>query len=85
MLVLDPTRRYTIDQIKRHRWMLAEVMEPPVLSEIPTTNPGGTSAVEPNEEILRIMAEFVGIPPHKTRESLKVSTLVSVLKRLPTY
>ncbi|XP_037915898.1 serine/threonine-protein kinase SIK2-like isoform X2 [Hermetia illucens] len=71
MLVLDPTRRYTIDQIKRHRWMLAEVMEPPVLSEIPTTNPGGTSAVEPNEEILRIMAEFVGIPPHKTRESLK--------------
>ncbi|XP_055389182.1 serine/threonine-protein kinase par-1 isoform X3 [Condylostylus longicornis] len=71
MLVLDPTRRYTIEQIKRHRWMMAEVMETPVVSEISATHPGGTSLVEPNEDILRIMAEFVGIDPLKTRESLK--------------
>lgn len=71
MLVLDPTRRYTIDQIKRHRWMMAEVMEPPAIADISTSNPGGTSSFEPNEDILRIMAEFVGIDPQKTKESLK--------------
>lgn len=70
MLVLEPTRRYTIEQIKRHRWMLTEVVEIPPLTEY-NVKTGGTSNVEPNEDILRLMAEFAGIDPQKTKESLK--------------
>ncbi len=69
MLVLDPLRRYTIEKIKRHRWMTIEVMEP-----IPMENSsGGTSTVEPNEQILRLMATL-GIDAQKTRESLKLNS-----------
>ncbi|XP_037050148.1 serine/threonine-protein kinase SIK2 isoform X2 [Bradysia coprophila] len=69
MLVLDPLRRYTIEKIKRHRWMTIEVMDP-----IPMENAsGGTSTVEPNEQILRLMATL-GIDAQKTRESLKLNS-----------
>lgn len=68
MLVLDPLRRYTIEQIKRHRWMTIEVMEP---IEVESSS-GGTSSVEPNEQILKLMTTL-GIDAQKTRESLKVS------------
>lgn len=69
MLVLDPQRRYTIEKIKRHRWMTIEVMDP-----IPVENSsGGTSTVEPNEQILRLMATL-GIDAQKTRESLKLNS-----------
>lgn len=73
MLVLDPTRRYTIEQIKHHRWMMIEVMEP-INSSVMCENQSGngTSAVEPNEQILRLMAGL-GIDAQKTRDSLKVS------------
>lgn len=76
MLVLDPSRRYTIEQIKRHRWMMIEVMDP--VSLLCDTKPVGgnsavgTAAVEPNEQILRLMAGL-GIDAQKTRDSLKVS------------
>lgn len=59
MLVLEPSRRYTIDQIKRHRWMLAEA--PRLLP----SGSGGSS--EPNEQILRLM-QSLGIDANKTRE-----------------
>lgn len=73
MLVLDPTRRYTIEQIKRHRWMMADVLKIPVtcLNNTADNVPGGTAGVEPNEDILKMMADIVGIDPAKTRESLK--------------
>lgn len=67
MLVLDPSRRVTIEQIKRHRWMMAEVMEIPVIN--PVINP--TTVYEPNDQILRIM-QNLGIDAQRTRESLKV-------------
>lgn len=70
MLVLDPTRRYSIEQIKRHRWMLAEVVDIPVMQPISAC---GTSAYEPNEQILRLMSNL-GIDAQKTRESLKLNS-----------
>lgn len=69
MLVLDPLRRYTIEKIKRHRWMTIEVMEPIAVEN----SSGGTSTVEPNEQILRLMATL-GIDAQKTRESLKLNS-----------
>ncbi|XP_063230133.1 serine/threonine-protein kinase SIK2-like [Bacillus rossius redtenbacheri] len=66
MLVLDPAKRYSVDCIKRHRWMVAEA---PRL--LPSTGEqlGGARA-EPNEQILRLM-QSLGIDAAKTRESLK--------------
>lgn len=71
MLVLDPTRRYSIEKIKRHRWMLAEVVEVPMVA--PISSACGTSAYEPNEQILRLMSNL-GIDAQKTRESLKLNS-----------
>ncbi|XP_069939205.1 serine/threonine-protein kinase SIK1 isoform X2 [Cherax quadricarinatus] len=66
MLVLDPTRRYTVEHIKRHRWMQAE--EPPRLSfDSPTIRAEKTT--DPNEQVLRVMQEL-GIDINRTRESL---------------
>lgn len=67
MLVLDPSRRVTIDQIKRHRWMMVEVMEMPLTNTLINT-----TVYEPNDQILRIM-QNLGIDAQRTRESLKVS------------
>ncbi|KAH8294479.1 hypothetical protein KR018_011751 [Drosophila ironensis] len=73
MLVLEPTRRYTIEQIKRHRWMCPELLEHVLIAKY---NLGleRQASLEPSEEILRIMAEYVGIGPDKTRASLKKNT-----------
>ena len=72
MLVLEPSRRVTIEQIKRHRWMMAEVM----MAEIPIVHPSSTPTVyEPNDQILRIM-QNLGIDAQRTRESLKVSLIL---------
>lgn len=70
MLVLEPSRRYTIEQIKRHRWMCPEILELSNIAKF-NVNMDGTTNIEPNEDILRIMSEFAGIPPEKTRASLK--------------
>ncbi|XP_055910115.1 serine/threonine-protein kinase SIK2 isoform X2 [Eupeodes corollae] len=70
MLVLEPNHRYTIEQIKRHRWLMTEAMDVLSLTDYPAQF-GGTSNVEPNEDILRLMSEYAGIDPQKTKESLK--------------
>lgn len=69
MLVLEPSRRITIEQIKRHRWMMAEVMD----IHIPIVHPSTPTVYEPNDQILRIM-QNLGIDTQRTRESLKVSS-----------
>lgn len=73
MLVLQPCKRISIEQIKRHRWMMLEPMldEMPALNTIPN-GICGTAASEPNDQILRIM-QNLGIDASRTRESLKVS------------
>lgn len=73
MLVLQPNKRVTIGQIKRHRWMLMETLE-----TTPTSSPYvgedgalcGTAAFEPNDQILKIM-QNLGIDTQRTRQSLK--------------
>ncbi|XP_059223636.1 serine/threonine-protein kinase par-1 isoform X3 [Stomoxys calcitrans] len=70
MLVLEPSRRYTIEQIKLHRWMCPEILELSNIAKF-NVNMDGTTNIEPNEDILRIMSEFAGIPPEKTKSSLK--------------
>lgn len=60
MLVLEPNKRYSISQIKKHRWM--QVAIPPSL---PHTIPISTN--QPNEQILRLM-QSLGIDSSKTRE-----------------
>jgi hypothetical protein len=60
MLVLAPEKRFTVEQVKKHRWMVAE--GPPRL--LPSANP---PSGEPNEQILRLM-QSLGIDAAKTKE-----------------
>ncbi|XP_064547239.1 serine/threonine-protein kinase par-1 [Drosophila montana] len=73
MLVLEPTRRYTIEQIKRHRWMCPELLEHALIAKY-NLSVERQAVLEPSEDILRIMSEYVGIGPDKTRASLKKNT-----------
>ncbi|XP_049874802.1 serine/threonine-protein kinase SIK2 [Pectinophora gossypiella] len=71
MLVLEPMKRYTIEQIKKHRWMAAEPYTPPIVSADPARSPAHTASNnEPNEQVLRLM-QSLGIDPVKTKESLR--------------
>ncbi|CRK93333.1 CLUMA_CG006874, isoform A [Clunio marinus] len=71
MLVLQPNKRVTIEQIKRHRWMMAEICDVS-LNSFDENLFGGTSARELNEQILRIM-QNLGIDAQRTKESLKMN------------
>ncbi|RZF39750.1 hypothetical protein LSTR_LSTR003411 [Laodelphax striatellus] len=66
MLVLDPSKRYSVDQIKRHRWMMEEA--PRLLPS--ATTPGVDCKLEPNEQIIRLM-QSLGIDALRTRESVR--------------
>jgi len=65
MLVLDPTRRYTLQQVKAHPWMQAEV--PPVAPLTPAPPMAEVGTI--NEQILRLM-QSLGIDPARTKESI---------------
>ncbi|XP_029419266.1 serine/threonine-protein kinase SIK2 isoform X2 [Nannospalax galili] len=69
MLVLDPSKRLTIAQIKEHKWMLIEV---PVQRTIlyPQEQENEPSIGEFNEQVLRLM-HSLGIDQQKTIESLQ--------------
>ncbi|CAH1112823.1 unnamed protein product [Psylliodes chrysocephalus] len=66
MLVLEPNKRYSVQQIKKHRWMQMGV--PPTL---PHTISRPNS--QPNEQILRLM-QSLGIDGTKTRESIRLGS-----------
>ncbi|ELW64243.1 Serine/threonine-protein kinase SIK2 [Tupaia chinensis] len=69
MLVLDPSKRLTIAQIKEHKWMLIEVpIQRPVL--YPQEQENEPSIGEFNEQVLRLM-HSLGIDQQKTIESLE--------------
>ncbi|XP_001371323.1 serine/threonine-protein kinase SIK2 isoform X1 [Monodelphis domestica] len=69
MLVLDPSKRLTIAQIKEHKWMLVEVpIQRPVL--YPQEQENEPSLGEYNEQVLRLM-HSLGIDQQKTMESLQ--------------
>ncbi|XP_008580893.1 PREDICTED: serine/threonine-protein kinase SIK2 [Galeopterus variegatus] len=69
MLVLDPSKRLTIAQIKEHKWMLIEV---PVQRALlyPQEQENEPSIGEFNEQVLRLM-HSLGIDQQKTIESLQ--------------
>ncbi|XP_017784667.1 PREDICTED: serine/threonine-protein kinase SIK2 isoform X2 [Nicrophorus vespilloides] len=66
MLVLEPGKRFSIAQIKRHRWMQMDVP-----STLPTLVPVLTG--QPNEQILRLM-QSLNIDSTKTRESIRLGS-----------
>ncbi|XP_036113508.1 serine/threonine-protein kinase SIK2 [Molossus molossus] len=69
MLVLDPSKRLTIAQIKEHKWMLIEVpVQRPIL--YPQGQENEPSIGEFNEQVLRLM-HSLGIDQQKTIESLQ--------------
>ncbi|XP_059786396.1 serine/threonine-protein kinase SIK2 isoform X1 [Balaenoptera ricei] len=69
MLVLDPSKRLTITQIKEHKWMLVEVpVQRPVL--YPQGQENEPSIGEFNEQVLRLM-HGLGIDQQKTIEALQ--------------
>ncbi|XP_052750690.1 serine/threonine-protein kinase SIK2 isoform X2 [Galleria mellonella] len=71
MLVLEPMKRYTIEQIKKHRWMAVEPYAVSSATTDPARSPAHAPAHnEPNEQVLRLM-QSLGIDPVKTKESLR--------------
>uniref|UniRef100_A0A673KWR1 non-specific serine/threonine protein kinase n=1 Tax=Sinocyclocheilus rhinocerous TaxID=307959 RepID=A0A673KWR1_9TELE len=69
MLVLDPSKRLSIGQIKEHKWMVMEVpVQRPMLYQ--QTVEGEARVGEYSEQVLRLM-HSLGIDQHKTVESLQ--------------
>ncbi|CAH1795903.1 unnamed protein product [Owenia fusiformis] len=69
MLVLDPNKRYSIAQIKRHKWMLMEGSLPEPIVPIISPHIESAKVGEYNEQILRCM-QSLGIDQQKTTEAL---------------
>ena len=65
ILVLDPTRRYSLQQILSHPWMQAEVPPTPPLHQVQPMAEVGTI----NEQILRLM-QSLRINPARTKQSI---------------
>lgn len=92
MLVRDPTKRYTIEQVKRHRWM--QLDGPPRLLPAPGHPPSANLShkqyldpslipdvpTEPNEQILRLMASL-GIDSSRTREVMHGNKFILIMSR----
>lgn len=66
MLILDPNKRYTVEQIKRHPWMLEEAprLLPGTIAEMPA---------EPNDQVLRFMSSL-DINTTRTRQVIILSS-----------
>lgn len=68
MLVLDPSRRLSVAQIKEHKWMAPYVpVQRPVLHQQPLSVEGDANVGEYSEQVLRLM-HSLGIDQHKTVE-----------------
>lgn len=67
MLVLEPSKRISIAQMKRHRWMQTEVPATLPITIVPAAIP------QPNEQILRLM-QSLNIDSAKTRESIRLGS-----------
>uniref|UniRef100_A0A7N8WMQ6 non-specific serine/threonine protein kinase n=1 Tax=Mastacembelus armatus TaxID=205130 RepID=A0A7N8WMQ6_9TELE len=71
MLVLDPSKRLSVSQIKEHKWMVLDVpVQRPVLYQQPLSAEGEAGVGEYSEQVLRLM-HSLGIDQHKTIESLQ--------------
>ncbi|KAM9734105.1 serine/threonine-protein kinase SIK2 isoform 1-T1 [Menidia menidia] len=71
MLVLDPSKRLSVAQIKEHKWMALDVpVQRPVLYQQPLSADSEAGVGEYSEQVLRLM-HSLGIDQHKTIESLQ--------------
>ncbi|XP_061828957.1 serine/threonine-protein kinase SIK2 isoform X1 [Nerophis lumbriciformis] len=71
MLVLDPSKRLSVAQIKEHKWMALDVpVQRPVLYQQAPPAEGEAGVGEYSEQVLRLM-HSLGIDQHKTVESLQ--------------
>ncbi|XP_061536870.1 serine/threonine-protein kinase SIK2 isoform X1 [Phycodurus eques] len=71
MLVLDPSKRLSVAQIKEHKWMALDIpVQRPVLYQQPVSAEGEMGVGEYSEQVLRLM-HSLGIDQHKTVESLQ--------------
>ncbi|XP_056139423.1 serine/threonine-protein kinase SIK2 isoform X2 [Lampris incognitus] len=71
MLVLDPSKRLSVAQIKEHKWMMLDVpVQRPMLYQQSVSTEGETGVGEYSEQVLRLM-HSLGIDQHKTVESLQ--------------
>nr|XP_019944069.1 PREDICTED: serine/threonine-protein kinase SIK2 isoform X1 [Paralichthys olivaceus] len=71
MLVLDPSKRLSVAQIKEHKWMALDVpVQRPILYQQPLSAEGESGVGEYSEQVLRLM-HSLGIDQHKTIESLQ--------------
>jgi len=66
MLVVDANKRFSLWQVKRHRWMQAEA---PAESAESAEEQDLATTETANEQILRLM-QSLGVDPAKTKESL---------------
>ncbi|NXD42742.1 SIK2 kinase, partial [Copsychus sechellarum] len=79
MLVLDPSKRLSIAQIKEHKWMLVEVpAQRPIL--YPAGQENEPSLGEYNEQVLRLM-HSLGIDQQKTLEVKLTWGMFFILKQ----
>lgn len=67
MLTLDPKKRPTIDQIKNHKWMKQEEMEPKLRT---LNNLYYADLEEPQPQIIRLM-QTLGVDAVRVKTSLK--------------
>ncbi|KAI4880394.1 hypothetical protein NFI96_018696 [Prochilodus magdalenae] len=68
MLVLDPSKRLSVAQIKEHKWMVLEVpVQRPLLYQQTVQAEGEPGLGEYSEQVLRLM-HSLGIDQHKTVE-----------------
>lgn len=63
MLVLDPAKRYTVSQVKQHKWMMADGLGK--VAEHPTLYPGENGVYTFNQQVLDKMCEM-GIADEET-------------------
>jgi len=68
MLVVDPVKRFTMWQVRHHRWMQAETSDED--DDVVDEEDENDGKSQPNEQILRLM-QSLGVDPGKTKESLE--------------
>jgi hypothetical protein len=56
MLVLDPGKRYTVSQVKQHKWMTADGVDSVI--ERPPLSPGENGTYSFNQQVLDKMCEM---------------------------
>ncbi|XP_049272129.1 serine/threonine-protein kinase SIK2 isoform X3 [Rhipicephalus sanguineus] len=68
MLVLDPSRRMTVEQVKRHRWLQPAGMHAPATPAAPSDREAARRGIL-DDGVLRLM-QSLGIDPARTQQSI---------------